>query len=179
VSRLRYRVFLSLLVIGFGACAPPATHDLSGSLAAFDYPFHNDLIVEEAQRLAGGDYFGLPEEERDAVWIDAVGLVRGTPCADGVEAFPAIHVGTPVRITDATGTVLADTTLSGGFVDLLPYTDVQANVIAVCRFEFEVPELADTTEYTVRIGDQEPKTFSRTALEAAGWTISLEFGVNR
>ncbi|HDK45426.1 MAG TPA: hypothetical protein ENG94_04010 [Actinobacteria bacterium] len=179
MSHLRYRVFLSLFVIAIGACAPPATHDLSGSLAVFDYSMHNDLIVEEAQRLAGGDYFGLPEEERDAVWIEAVGLVRGTPCTDGVEAFPGVQAGTPVRITDAAGTVLADSTLSGGFVDLLPYPDVQANVLAVCRFEFEVPELADTTEYTILIGDEEPRTFSRTALEAAGWAVSLELGVNR
>ncbi|NOY55852.1 MAG: hypothetical protein GXP34_07685 [Actinobacteria bacterium] len=179
MSHLRYRVLLLLLLITLGACAPPVTHDLSGSLAVFDYSYHNDLIVEEAQRLARGDYFGLPEAERDAVWIEAVGLVRGTPCTDGVETFPGIHAGAPVRIMDADGSMLADSALSGGFVDLLPYPDVQAKVIAVCRFEFEVPELADTTGYAILVGDQEPKTFTKPGLEAAGWTVSLEFGVNR
>ncbi|NIA25759.1 MAG: hypothetical protein GWP04_09360 [Gammaproteobacteria bacterium] len=179
MSHLRYRVLLLVIIILLGSCAPPATHDLSGSLAVFDFSLHNDLIVEEAQRLAGGDYFGLPAEERDAVWIEAVGLVRGTPCGNGVETFPAVHTGTPVRIMDAADTVLGDSTLSGGFVDLLPYPDVQANVIAVCRFEFEVPELADAAEYTILVGDQEPKTFSKAGLEAAGWTVSLELGVSR
>lgn len=171
--------FLVALVLTATACARPANHDLSGSVLAFDFQYHSNIIVAEAQRLAGGDYFGLPEDERNAVWLDAAGLVRGTPCGEGVGAFPEIHTGTQVQVVNDGGGVVGTGVLLDGFVDLLPFPDVQAKVIAVCRFDFEIKDLPDLESYMVLIGEQQQLFFSKAQLESQGWVMTIELGVQR
>ncbi len=170
---------LVALVLTATACARPVLHDLSGSVSLFDFSYHSTLITAEAQRLAGGDYFGLPEDERNAVWLDAAGLVRGTPCGEGVGAFPEIHTGTPVQVVDDGGGVVAIGGLLDGFVDLLPYPDVQARAIAVCRFDFEIKDLPDLESYQLLIGQEQPIPFSKARLESQGWAVTIELGVQR
>jgi hypothetical protein len=171
---VRVRFILCVLLVALaGGCAP--SHDLSGSVSVFDFEFHSRLVLDQAQRLAGGDFYGLPANERDAVWVDAVDLVRGVPCADGVDAFDDVHTDAPVVVTGTNGLILGETALAGGYVDLLPYPDVQAGVLAVCRFEFDIPELANADVYTIRIGTDH----SFTVPYPADRTVSLEIGVSR
>jgi len=167
------------LLIFLTSCAQAVTHELAGSVSVFDFGYHSNLIIEQAQRLAGGDYYGLPEEERDAVWIEAAGLVRGTPCEEGIEPFPEIRSGAVLQIVDANDVLLGTGTLSGGFVDLLAYPEVQAKVIAVCRFDFDVLDIPDGARYTLRIDDRQLASLTREQLEASKWAVALEVGVQR
>lgn len=138
-------LLVSLLLIA-SSCASPETVTVSGSVAVFDFLYHYDTVVDQAEQLAGEDFFALPEEVRDELWVEALPLTVGRPCTD-IGDFGDIRSGTPVSVGVA-GATIGSGVLGPGFTDLVE--DEPGHFVVVCRFDFQVAvPAADRYEVTV------------------------------
>lgn len=121
----------------------PATHDLTGS-------------VEFDQR---------------ATRVNPAGGWTLEPC-EGINGYDDMHVGAPVVVTNAGGTVIATTQIaSGEWFDVDRQSDGWE--FGACRLHFSLAGVPDSDFYGVQIGRRDPYPISKGDLEAQGWNLQL------
>lgn len=135
------------------ALSAPDRHTVTGELSVpTSAPVLTELFLE------------ANEDDAAAALEDLVQLKAGETfaCPRLPEDHADVGVGDPVRVADASGTVLATASLEGGVLEL----------DRGCTFTFTV-EVPPAEVYRFSIGDQGEVGYSRTELEGAGWQVHL------
>ncbi len=154
-----------LLLLISTSCAPPETVHVDGTVVVFDFLYHYTAVVNQAERLAGVDFFSQPEEARDELWDEALRLTVGQPC-ESIGDFPDVRSDTAVTVlTD--GEPVGSTTLGQGFTDLLE--DQPGHFLVVCRFDFDI-EVPAAERYEVVVDG------ISTTTAAAGTPVKIFLG---
>jgi hypothetical protein len=77
------------------------------------------------------------------------------------------RAGLKVAVLDANGKTVATSTLGNGKVDYSGYT---------CVFDFKVPDIPKSSNYSVEIGTRSGPDYTYSDLESEGWDITLTLG---
>lgn len=77
------------------------------------------------------------------------------------------RAGVKVAVLDTNGTTVATSTLGNGKVDYSGYT---------CVFDFKVPGVPKSSDYSVEIGTRSGPDYTYSDLESEGWDITLTLG---
>jgi hypothetical protein len=88
----------------------------------------------------------------------------GSSCS-GSGGYGDIRAGIPVTVRDASGTLLASSSLRGGEVEGLR-----------CVFTFELTDVDRSDFYTFEVGRRGELTYSNSELAANGWHVDLYLG---
>lgn len=98
------------------------------------------------------------------VALAVLGGETAAPCPEGtLGGWSDVHDGTPVRLTDDTGVLLAETELVGGLADGGTVT-----------FSFVVPDVPDAAGYGVEVGRRGVWEQTYAELDEAGWETRLD-----
>jgi hypothetical protein len=82
----------------------------------------------------------------------------------GPGEFVDLHRGTPIKITDSLGKVLA-----------LSELGPPSESLGTCYFAFRLGPLPDTDAYVVQVADRAPTTFTAADLDVRGWRVTFDF----
>ena len=77
------------------------------------------------------------------------------------------RAGVKVAVLDTNGKTVATSTLGNGKVDYTGYT---------CVFDFKVPEIPKSSDYSIEIGTRSGPDYTYSDLESEGWDITLTLG---
>ena len=77
------------------------------------------------------------------------------------------RAGVKVAVLDTNGKTVATSTLGNGKVDYSGYT---------CVFDFKVPDVPKSSDYSVEIGTRSGPDYTYSDLESEGWDITLTLG---
>jgi hypothetical protein len=77
------------------------------------------------------------------------------------------RAGVKVAVLDTNGKTVATSTLGNGKVDYTGYT---------CVFDFKVPDVPKSSDYSVEIGTRSGPDYTYSDLESANWEITLTLG---
>jgi hypothetical protein len=77
------------------------------------------------------------------------------------------RAGVKVAVLDTNGKTVATSTLGNGKVDYSGYT---------CVFDFKVPDVPKSSDYSVEIGTRSGPDYTYADLESEGWDITLTLG---
>jgi len=90
----------------------------------------------------------------------------------GTGGYSDVGVGTDVVVRDAEGTIIGTSALA---VDSQGPEPAGSGAYQ-CGFVFVVPNLPESTFYTVSVGRRGERTYSLAEMEASGWAVDFTLG---
>lgn len=95
---------------------------------------------------------------------ESSGGLNGAYCY-GESGYDDIEDGAEVRVTDEDGTLIGSGNLESGRMDA-----------GDCVFKFEVPDVKDTSYYSVEVSHRGGLSFSKSEMESNGWEVHATLG---
>lgn len=153
-----------------GAAAPAPSASTGSSLPAWLVPAAIVAVLLVAIAIFGVTRLRSTHEIQGSVVVYGVAAYRSSVGADCTTSggYSDIRYGTPAKISDGSGKILATGSLGWG------HNDGHGN----CEFSFTLPSVPDADFYTVSVGagNRGELSFSRTELAEHDWYVGLTLG---